>query len=118
MSALGWLAVFVGGCVGAPARYLIDAWVKARVDGGMPFGTLTVNLLGSFVLGAAAAGLDGSAYALVGTGFCGALTTFSTFSFETWRLGESGRLELALTNVGVSLVGGVLAAALGWWLVA
>ncbi|AKU18749.1 hypothetical protein VV02_08210 [Luteipulveratus mongoliensis] len=115
---MSWLAVFVGGCVGAPARYLLDAVVRRWVAGPFPAGTLLVNVLGSLVLGAAAAGLDGSAYALVGTGFCGALTTFSTFTFETWRLGESGRLELALLNVGVSLVAGVLAAALGWWLVA
>ncbi|MDE9364210.1 fluoride efflux transporter CrcB [Luteipulveratus sp. YIM 133132] len=118
MSALSWLMVALGGCAGAPARYLIDGWVRGLRASPMPYGTLTVNLLGSFVLGAAAAGLDGSAYAFVGTGFCGALTTFSTFSFETWRLAEGGRLTTALLNLGVSVVGGVLAAALGWWLVA
>lgn len=118
MSPLAWVAVFVGGALGAPGRYLLDGWVRRLVGERLPWGTLSVNVLGSFILGMASAGLEGTALALVGTGFCGALTTFSTFSFESWRLGEGGRGQAALANVGLSLVLGVLAAALGWWLVA
>lgn len=114
---MAWVAVFVGGAVGAPARYLLDRFVSARTASAFPWGTFCVNVIGSFILGAAAAGMDGTAYALVGTGFCGALTTFSTFSFEAWRLAETGRLQTALAYVGASVLVGVLAAAAGWWMV-
>lgn len=108
-----FLLVFVGGAVGAPARYLIDRLVQRRHDSVFPWGTLTVNLLGSAVLGALfAAGPSKDVTLLLGTGVCGALTTFSTFGFETVRLVEDGSfLEAALNAAGSLLLG--LAAAAG-----
>jgi fluoride exporter len=113
------LFVVVGAAVGAPARYLADRAVQSRHDSVFPWGTLLVNVVGSFVLGlvaaAAAAGSVGSGVvAGVGTGFCGALTTYSTFSYETLRLAEERAHAEAALNVVVSIAAGVVAAALGW----
>lgn len=117
------LLVLVGGAVGAPLRYLTDLLVQARHDSVLPWGTLTVNVVGSLVLGVVAsavvhAGSPAWLLTLVGTGFCGALTTFSTFGFETFRLLEDGSWVEALANVGLSLVAGMLAVVAGWALVA
>ena len=114
------LLVLLGGAVGAPARYLADRAVQRRSDSVFPWGTLCVNVIGSLVLGAVAAVVyAGSApewvLTLVGTGFCGALTTFSTFGYETVRLLEDGARGEALANAAVSLVVGMLACAAGWW---
>lgn len=116
------LLVLLGGAVGAPARYLTDRAVQRRADIVFPWGTLCVNVIGSLVLGVvAAAAYAGSApewvLTLVGTGFCGALTTFSTFGYETVRLLEDGARGKALANAVVSLVVGMLACAAGWWAV-
>jgi len=113
------LLVALGAAVGAPARYLADRAVQSRHDSLFPWGTFVVNVVGSFVLGlvvaAAAAGrLSPGVVAAVGTGFCGALTTYSTFGYETLRLAEErAHLEAAL-NVVASIAAGVAAAALGW----
>jgi fluoride exporter len=106
------LFVVLGGAVGAPARYVLDRLVQQRVRGPFPWGTLTVNLLGSAVLGAMlGAGPPQVVTALVGTGFCGAFTTFSTFGYETVRLLEDGSfLEAGLNALG-SVALGLLAAA-------
>jgi CrcB protein len=110
-----WVAL--GAAVGAPARYMADRAIQSRFESRFPFGTLTVNLVASFVLGIMT-GLGSSASvamaALVGTGFCGSLSTYSTFSFETMRLSENNR-RTALTYVVVSVVAGCGLAALGWW---
>ncbi|UDY24033.1 fluoride efflux transporter CrcB [Nocardioides sp. Kera G14] len=115
------LLVVAGAVVGAPARYVTDLLVQSRHDSKVPWGTFTVNVVGSFVLGVVAALVAGGhggtwAQALLGTGFCGALTTFSTFSFETLRLIEDGRARTAVLNVVLSLVAGFGAVCLGWWL--
>ena len=111
--------VCLGAAVGAPARYLTDRAVQSRHDSVMPWGTLTVNVVGSFVLGALA-GLtvrhdvpEGVTLGL-GTGLCGALTTYSTFSYETLRLVETRANLFAALNVGVSLAVGLGAAVLGY----
>jgi fluoride exporter len=113
------LLIALGAALGAPARYLTDRAVQARHDSVFPWGTLTVNVVGSFVLGAltaaAAHGAVGSGVtAAVGTGFCGALTTYSTFGYETLRLTEDRAGFEAAANVVVSLAAGLAAAALGW----
>jgi CrcB protein len=117
------LLVALGAAVGAPARYLTDRAVQSRVAGRgpsrMPFGTLSVNVVASLVLGLLA-GLGTHVghhmSALIGTGFCGALSTYSTFGFETMRLSGDGRARVAVEYVLASLVLGLGAAALGWWL--
>jgi fluoride exporter len=114
--------VILGGAVGAPLRYLTDLLVQSRTDSVLPWGTLLVNVAGSFVLGVVGAavttaGAPGWLMTLLGTGFCGALTTFSTFGFETLRLLEEGSLLEALVNVVASMAAGLAAVAAGWALV-
>lgn len=108
------LLVILGAMVGAPARYLTDRFVQSRHSSRFPWGTFTVNVAGSFVLGlVVAAALPSPWLALVGTGFCGALTTYSTFSFETVRLIEGRAALVASANVASSIVAGLIAAFAG-----
>jgi len=107
--------VIVGAMIGAPLRYLTDRAVQARHDSAFPWGTLAVNVAGSFVLGllitgATTEGLSPRVVALAGTGFCGALTTYSTFSYETVRLAQDGARFYAVANVVASVVAGLGAA--------
>jgi CrcB protein len=111
------LLVLVGGAFGAPARFLLDRTVQSRLDSEFPWGTLAVNVIGSLILGGlvgAATAHGGAVTALIGTGFCGALTTFSTFSYETLRLLEDRVRLYAFANVAVTLVAGIGAAFLGF----
>lgn len=113
-----WLLVVAGGMVGAPLRYLTDRAVQARHDTVFPWGTCSVNVAGSLlfglVTGAVVAGAAGSrVQLLLGTGLCGALTTYSTFSFETLRLAEQGARLLAAANVLANVLGALGAAFLG-----
>ncbi|MDA3624677.1 fluoride efflux transporter CrcB [Saccharopolyspora oryzae] len=113
--------VFVGAMVGAPLRYLTDRSVQRRHDSVFPWGTFTVNIAGSLVLGGlagAGTALPSPAMALLGLGFCGALTTYSTFSYETLRLVESHAHFYAALNVIVTVIAGVGAALLGYTAVA
>lgn len=117
MTVLLVALVAVGAAVGAPLRYLTDRAVQARHDTVFPWGTLTVNIAGSFVLGViAAAGrhLDPPLVAALGVGFCGALTTYSTFGYETLRLLEGRARFYAVANVVASVAAGVGAAAVGF----
>lgn len=114
------LLVVVGGAIGAPLRYLIDRAVQDRRDSLFPWGTFLVNLLGCLVLG----GLSGAGtalatplFVLLGTGFCGALTTYSTFSYETVRLAERGAYFYAAMNALVSVVAGLAATVSSYTLV-
>ncbi|MEV4512850.1 fluoride efflux transporter CrcB [Dactylosporangium sp. NPDC049525] len=107
------LLVLLGGAVGAPARYLTDRVLRDR----SPLGTLAVNVFGSALLGVligADDALPAAVKTLVGTGFCGALTTYSTFSLETLRLVEEGRGRRAVLYVAASLLLGLAAAAGGF----
>jgi fluoride exporter len=108
------LLVVLGAAVGAPLRYLTDRVVQAQHGTGFPWGTFIVNVTGSFVLGAVAGvAAPPAVFALLGTGFCGALTTYSTFGYETVQLGaQGGRLLAALNAIG-SVLAGLGAAGLG-----
>lgn len=115
---MNWLLVAVGGMVGAPLRYLTDRAVQSRHDSVFPWGTFAVNVVGCLVLGtlagAESAGPD--VRLLLGTGLCGALTTYSTFSYETLRLAETGAGLYAFANAAGSLVAGLGAACGGFWI--
>ena len=111
MSVL-WVAL--GAAVGAPARYLLDRAVQSRHDSVFPWGTLLVNASGSLLLGfLVALPADSAMMAVAATGFCGTLTTYSTFSYETLRLLTERAWLLAALNVGISLVSGLGAAYCG-----
>jgi len=116
------LLVLAGGVIGAPLRYLTDLLVQSRHDSVFPWGTFIVNVAGSLVLGlvlgaASNGALPASVVAFVGTGICGALTTFSTFGFETVRLLEEGSIATAVANALGSLAAGLAAGAAGWALI-
>ena len=114
MTAIVVVGVGLLGGVGAIARFLLDGAVASRLAGAFPFGTLAVNLSGALVLGVLhGAGVGGDAQRLVGTGLLGAYTTFSTWTLESHRLGEDGRLRLGLANLVVSLVLGLACVWLG-----
>ena len=106
-----WVAL--GAAIGAPARYLTDRALQRRIPTQLPVGTLVVNLLACFVLGlvTSAAALSPGAVALVGTGFCGALSTWSTFAYE---VAELRARALAVGYLVLTLVAGLALAALGY----
>ncbi|MFE0653165.1 fluoride efflux transporter CrcB [Streptomyces sp. NPDC059534] len=110
---MNWLLVVAGAAVGAPLRYLTDRAVRARQRSAFPWGTFLVNVVGSFVLGLLTGVGSGRLHLLLGTGLCGALTTYSTFSYETLRLYEDGARRFAVLNVAGSLAAGLGAAWLG-----
>jgi fluoride exporter len=108
-----WVAV--GAAVGAPLRYLINCWVQARHRSRFPWGTFTVNVIGSSILG----GLTGVTEVLptalasaAGIGLCGALTTYSTFSYETFVLLEGRSRLVGVANLLASVIACLAAAGL------
>ncbi|TNY37607.1 fluoride efflux transporter CrcB [Thermomonospora catenispora] len=108
------LWVLLGAAVGAPLRYLADRWARSRFGDDFPWGTLGVNVLGSGMLGLLAALPAGAGLtAFAGAGLCGALTTYSTFGYETVRLLEDGARRRALVYVVVSVFAALAAAAAG-----
>ncbi|MBQ1119384.1 MULTISPECIES: fluoride efflux transporter CrcB [Streptomyces] len=115
---MNWLLVIAGAAVGAPLRYLTDRAVQARHDALFPWGTFVVNIAGCLLLGlvtgaALAGAASSSVQLLLGTGLCGALSTYSTFSYETLRLAEQGAARYALLNVAASVSVGLGAACAG-----
>lgn len=115
VDAVGLFLVALGAAVGAPLRYLVNHVVQERFGGTPTAGTLVVNVAGSLVLGLlVGAGTEGAWAALLGIGFCGAFTTFSTLALELWDAMSDGRRGHALANVALSLLLGVGAAGLGW----
>ena len=115
MSTLVWIGVALLGGVGALLRFGVDGLVQGRTTGEFPFGTLTVNVSGSFCLGMLTGlSITGDALLLAGTGLLGSFTTFSTWMLETERLAEDGESRISVANLVVSFGGGVAAALLGW----
>jgi fluoride exporter len=112
------LAVAACAFAGAVCRYLLDIAVQHRTHSPLPLGTLAVNVTGSVALGFVVGlgpydGLATTPRTLIGTGFLGAYTTFSTFSYETVRLVEDGAHREALVNTATSLGLGLAGAAVG-----
>lgn len=118
MSPLAWVGFVAAGAIGAPLRYLVDSAVQNRSAGKFPWGTFVVNVSGSLILGfvtglAIYHAFPDTPRVILGTGFCGAYTTFSAFSFETVRLLEQRATADALRNALGTLVTCAAAAAAG-----
>ena len=113
-----WVLVAAGAMVGAPVRYLTDRAIQRGHDTVFPWGTFAVNVAGCLILGVVSGAVTQGAaptsvQALLGIGFCGALTTYSTFSYETMRLAETGARLFAVANLTASVVAGPGAMFLG-----
>jgi fluoride exporter len=119
------LLLMVGGAVGTYLRYVIGKWFNSQPWAqAFPYGTLFINVTGSFILAASAVIVlerlppeHQDWYLLIGTGFCGGYTTFSTFEWETFRLVRDGSWAYALGNVIASVVAGFIGVLLGVMLV-
>jgi CrcB protein len=114
VSVGGWVAIGLLGGVAAAGRFVLDFEIASRARSEFPLGILVVNLLGAFALGVVAGStLDGETATIVSGGVIGSFTTFSTWILDSHRLAAGGRAELAWLNIGVSLVAGFGAVALG-----
>ena len=115
------LAVFIGGGTGSVARWLLSLKLNP-MHHAIPLGTLTANLIGAFIIGAGLAWFNRLPQVepvwklLITTGFCGGLTTFSTFSSEVVFLLQAGKFSWALLNITVNLLGSFAMTALAFWL--
>ena len=113
-----WIGL--GGAAGTIARYLLSGWALERFGAGFPFGTLAVNVIGSFLLaglmylGIEASVLTPTVRLALTTGVMGGFTTYSTFSYETMRYLQDGAWGLALLNICITLGACLLACVLGW----
>ena len=117
VGVLTWLGVAFFGAVGAVTRFRVDSAVSARLPSDFPLGTLAVNLTGSFALGILVGASTAQRVAfLLGTGFLGGYTTFSTWMVESERLGEIGEVAALLRNLWLSMLLGVGIAAAGFYL--
>ena len=118
MARLLWICL--GSATGGGARYLLSSWLLKLLGPSFPYGTLTVNLLGSLLIGGLmyagteAAILSTTVRLALTTGVMGGFTTYSTFSYETLRLFQDGRWGIALSNVLIHMFGCLLACLLGW----
>jgi CrcB protein len=118
MSRFLWICL--GGALGTGARYLLSGWTLKVLGPSFPFGTLAVNLLGSFLLaalmyaGAETAALPATVRVVLATGVMGGFTTYSSFSYETMKYLQDGAWGIALLNVLVTVLGCLGACLLGW----
>lgn len=116
------LLVMLGSSAGASLRYVVDREIQSRHERVFPFGTLTINVVGSFCLGlvagaAAELGLSELAATALGVGVLGGFTTFSTYIWETLRMVEERSYFVAVTNVVVSIGAGLVAVYAGYALI-
>jgi CrcB protein len=111
-----FLLVVLGASAGAPVRFLVDRWAREHSRAGTVLGTLLVNVAGTFLLGVLSGWSTRPAWVmpLLGFGFCGALTTFSTLTLETWVLLEERRWRPFAANLGLHLLLGAVAVVAGW----
>ena len=116
---MDFLAISIGAVLGANARYLIGGWVADRLGASFPYGTLLINLTGSFLLGMILAIVSQRASAPIwvrtglAVGLIGSYTTFSTFGAETYSMLSAGSLLLAALNILASVAGSLVAVYLG-----
>lgn len=114
------ILVFLGGGLGSVSRYGIGKLLKVNTS-SFPWGTFTVNLLGSFIIGLIFGYLltkhksSDYIYLLLATGFCGGFTTFSTFAHESFTYLKSGEYSLLAAYIASSLVFGMMCVGLGYW---
>jgi len=116
-----WLVVVVGGGLGALTRYELGGWIQNAAGAGFPWGTLVINVTGSLLLALLYVTLEGVRArpewrAFLGVGFCGGYTTFSTFSYEAFRLLEDGQWNRALVYMIGSLLLALVATFAGFYL--
>jgi fluoride exporter len=122
MMILALILVFVGGAIGSMCRFWLSGFIAERFGETFPYGTLIVNLVGSWIIGLAAGWVAhfhdpfwaSAAKQLLMVGICGGLTTFSSFSLQTWNLMLSGRWGSAFANVLVSTILCLALVGLGW----
>ena len=120
----GTLWVAGGGALGAYCRYQISAWFTSWFGKGFPYGTLFVNVLGSFIMGLLVCAILMQAmpgepwHDFIGEGFLGALTTFSTFSMDTFAAFRDGKPGKAFANIILNMVFCLCGTALGFFLMA
>jgi CrcB protein len=118
MERLLWICLFSG--VGGGARYLLSGWMLAVLGPAFPYGTLAVNVIGSFLIGGLMfAGVEAAAIPVtvrlaLTTGLMGGFTTYSTFSYETMKYLQDGAYGIAVANVLVTVVACLVACLLGW----
>ncbi len=113
-----WLWVALGSAVGAPTRYLLDQFIQSRHERVFPWGTFTINVTGSLLLGLLVGvgvhhQVEDWLLAAAGTGFLGSYTTFSAFTWESLRLIEDGSVLVAILNLTASVATGATFAAAG-----
>ena len=122
MMILALILVFVGGAIGSMCRFWLSGFVAERFGETFPYGTLIVNLVGSWIIGLAAGWVAhfndpfwaSAAKQLLMVGICGGLATFSSFSLQTWNRMLNGRWGSAFTNVLVSTILCLALVAVGW----
>ncbi len=120
---LALLSVAVGGATGAVLRYLVTGWVHKGLPPTFPYGTITVNIVGSLIVGfvsgifaARAPSREHLGQLFLIVGVCGGFTTFSAFSAETYHLIERGAVLPAALNATLQVVGALAAVLAGFWL--
>ena len=115
-----YLMIGIGGVLGANARYLLSGWAANRFGTVFPYGTIIINVSGAILLGFLMAFLQDRAFVhpnyrlFLATGFCGAYTTFSTFTYESLVLMQNGSFLLAFINLFGSLAVGMIGVFLGF----
>jgi len=117
------LAIGSGGFIGAVLRAYLNGLISHRVPHELPFGTLGVNLIGSFIMGCLIAyfmyssSLSVHMKSFLSTGILGALTTYSTFAIESFLLFEGGSVMLAFLNMGLNVFGTIIMAGSGYYII-
>ena len=122
MNGYKLLMIGLGGAIGSIARYLSVKLIDEKLNAVFPFGTLTVNIVGSFLLGMIymlalrKVGLTENGRLFLGVGLCGGFTTFSAFALENFNLIHQKFFGLSVLYISCSVVAGILALAAGVWM--